>query len=109
MSITYDDLAKIGQEMQEQKDQWYGELFSCFKGADYVRGDKIVIGQLVAEKFEIPSWAKDRITASSYVPVDSYLVLFGDKKEERVGWAFEDHHLQILKNPAGIINTNCMA
>ena len=53
MSLTWDDIEKIGQEMQEQKDQGQREIFSCFKGADFERGDKILIGQLFAEKFKI--------------------------------------------------------
>jgi len=109
MSITYDDIAKIGQEMQEQKEQWHRDLFSCFEKADYDRGDKIFIGQLFAEKFKIPEWARDRIAISPFIPADSYTVLVGDKREERVKWVYEDYAQPILKDPRGIVKLAGMA
>jgi len=109
MSITYEDIVKIGQEMQEQKDQWQRELFSCFKKADFERGDKILIGQLIAEQFRIPEWAKDRISISPFIPTDSYAVLVGDKKEKRTKWIFEDYAQPILKDPRGVVNLTGIA
>ena len=109
MDITYDDIAKISQEMREKKDQWCRDLFSCFESADYDRGDKILIGQLVAENFKIPEWAKDRITVSLFIPSNTYVLLVGDKKEERKKWVFSDCALPISKDPRRIVNIGDMA
>jgi len=104
MSITYDDIVKIGQEMQEQKDQWCRDIFSCFKKANYDRGDKVLIGQLIAEQFEIPEWAKDRIAISPFIPGDSCHVLVGDKKEQRMKWVYEDYAQPLLKHNRAVIS-----
>ena len=90
MSLTWDDIEKIGQEMQEQKDQWQKELFSCFKKADFDRGDKILIGQLVAENFKIPEWAKDRIAA--------LMDWLGIYYEENIYYAGNHCPAQVLRN-----------
>ena len=109
MAITYDDIVKISQEMQEQKDQWNRDLFSCFENADYDRGDKIVIGHLFSTKFKIPEWAKHRIAVSPFIPTNGYAVLVGDKKQKRVKWIFEDCVQPILKDPRGIVSISGIA
>lgn len=85
--MNYDDLVKIANELNEEKAEYCREIFSCFEGADYDRGDKIILGGAIALKIDLPGYVDDVIAIDTlgYIDPNGYVVIGVEpKKVDRV-------------------------
>ena len=103
MSITWQDLEKIGAELKEKTEEFNRRLIEQFKGADYERGDKILISSLLAKEIHMKH-PPERIIVSKLLKGVSYVVIPGKKKKQRIEWSYQALGLPVLKEPVSIIS-----
>ena len=79
--LTWDDIAKIGVDLQAIKDSQVEGYFSVFKMADYHRGDKVLVNSEFFKDANISELVKHRILHNEYIPYGDYAVIRGDKEK----------------------------
>jgi hypothetical protein len=80
-TLTWEDLATIGADLQTHKDKYTKACFSAFKEADYERGDIIFVNTIFFKQAKLPEIVSHRIKSSEYVVYGTYFVHRTDREE----------------------------
>ncbi len=94
-TITWDDIVKIGVDLQAHKDKLTESILSLFEEADYKRGDKIYANSVFFEDAKIPDLVKHRIIPNQYIPYDKYIVVPGDKPQPSFELRFNHYGINL--------------
>ena len=80
-NITWDEIVKIGVDLQSHKDTQTKSYFNLFESANYERGDKIILNSTFFINAKIPELVAHRISHNEYIDYGKYIVLKGDKPQ----------------------------
>jgi hypothetical protein len=80
-NITWDEIVKIGVDLQSHKDTQTKSYFNLFENANYERGDKIILNSVFFMDAKIPELVAHRISHNEYIDYGKYIVLKGNKPQ----------------------------
>lgn len=76
--MDFNDVVEAGLKLKQQAKQFEKDLFSCFEGADYERGDSIFLSRYIADKIDMAVFPKGRrFKVSPLLPKGAYLIAKG--------------------------------
>ena len=95
--MTYDDILEAARTLEDHQTGLCKQVFVLFEGADYDRGDKII----VSKKMPIPDFIKHRLVFSPHLEPGTFCIIQGEQEPpERVRFITQ---YDILLKPQSLI------
>jgi hypothetical protein len=79
--LTFKDIEEMSEKLKSVQEEALRGLFSCFKDADYDRGDQIIMHSSLLKGQSIPEWASHVIHSSGWIESGAYYVVKGNNEK----------------------------